>query len=51
MNVRDKIRHMERMEQALDYMLANVRKKLTIEEVASAKGVEYQGGGPAGIHL
>lgn len=41
MNKRDNLRHMKRMESALLYMLNNMQKKLSLEEVAAAEGVKY----------
>ena len=41
MNKRDDLKKMDRMEQALWYMLENIDKKLSLKEVAEAKGVSY----------
>ena len=41
MNKRDELETMERMEKALEYMQENIRRKLTLKEVAEIKGVKY----------
>ena len=41
MNKRDDLKKMEKMEKALEYMLKNIRRKLSLKEVAQAEEVKY----------